>query len=583
MKKLFFAIFLFSCSLIFGQLQSDTANKAIDNWFNLDIGANYVNGVSTEKTYTELLNGKKSTTVIVGVIDSGVDFNHEDLKDVMWTNTKEIAGNGIDDDKNGYIDDIHGWNFLGGKDGKNVEKETLELTRLLRELKPKYDGKDEKTIESSQKKEYKFYVELKEVYEKKTNSAQGQLTQLKFVNDMFVSLNLAIKEELKVDSVKYPEIEKYTAKDKKEEQLVNYAKLMLANDKDVSLDAILKQLTEALDHFENQVKYNLNLEYDPRGIVGDDYKNSNEKFYGNNDCNGPSSLHGTHVAGIIGANRTNNIGMKGVADNVRIMAIRAVPEGDERDKDVANAIIYAVDNGAKVINMSFGKMFPYDKAVVDRAVKYASEKDVLIVHAAGNDGVDIDKKVHYPCKKFANGKNAKNWIDVGALSWKKNENIPASFSNYGEETVNVFAPGVDIYSTKNGGGYVNLSGTSMACPVTAGVAATIRSYYPNLTAIQVKKIIEKSAITVYKENQVNIPGGKEIPYVVKKGDSVKSLCSKYKTTEAEFNLDNPGAKAGLKEGQELSFKEKVEFEELSTTGGLVNLYKAIQMAEKMSK
>ena len=580
MKKLFTGTFLLACVFLFGQTQSDSATKAPENWFNLDQNINYTNGVSTERAYAELLKGKKSTTVIVGVIDSGVDYNHEDLKDVMWTNPKEIAGNGIDDDKNGYIDDIHGWNFLGGKDGKNVDKETLELTRLYRELKPKYDGVDEKTAKN--KKEYKFYQELKGEFEKKLNSAQSQLTQIKFVNDMFISINLAIKEETKADTIKYAQLEKYTPKDKKEEQLVGYAKLILSNDKDVSLDAILKQLDEALDHFEDQIKYNLNLEYDPRNIIGDDYKNSYEKGYGNNDCNGPSSLHGTHVAGIIGANRTNNIGIKGVADNVQIMAVRAVPDGDERDKDIANAIIYAVDNGAKVINMSFGKTYPYDKAAVDKAVKYAESKDVLLVHAAGNDAIDIDKIVHYPCKKYEGGKEAKNWIDVGALNWKKNEKIPATFSNYGKKTVNVFAPGVDIYSTKSGGGYLNESGTSMACPVTAGVAAVLRSYYPTLTAKQIKKIIEKSAISEYKKNLVNKPGGKEITYVVKKGDTVKSIADKNKITEAELTELNPEIKTGIKEGQELGLKEKVKFAELSTTGGLVNLYKAVQLAEKMS-
>lgn len=581
MKKLFTAAFLTASALLFGQAKPDTATKAPANWFNLDPYANYVNGVSSEKAYAELLKGKKSTTVIVGVIDSGVDYKHEDLKDVMWTNPKEIEGNGIDDDKNGYIDDIHGWNFLGGKDGKNVEKETLELTRIYRELKPKYEGKEEKTV--TDKKEYKYYLEIKDAFETKLNKAQSDLTQIKFVNDMFTSINLAIKEETKADTIRYAQIDQYKPKDKKEEQLVGYAKLILANDKDASLDDILKQLDEAIDHFEDMVKYNLNIDYDPRNIIGDDYKNPNEKNYGNNDCNGPSSLHGTHVAGIIGANRTNNIGIKGVADNVRIMAVRAIPDGDERDKDVANAIIYAVDNGAKVINMSFGKMYPYDKAAVDRAVKYAESKDVLLVHAAGNDGLNIDEKVHYPCKKYVSGKDAKNWIDVGAISWKKNENIPASFSNYGEKTVNVFAPGVDIYSTKDGGGYLNESGTSMASPVTAGVAAVIRSYYPNLSAKQVKKIIEKSAITDYKEIMVNKPGGKEITYVVKKGDSIKSIAEKNKISEEELTKLNPELKEGVKEGQELGLKEKIKFEELSSTGGVVNLYKAVQLAEKMSK
>lgn len=523
-------------SLGFAQVYTDTS-KAPENWFNLDPYTNKVNGVSTERSYNELLKGKKSTTLIVGVIDSGVDYNHEDLKEIMWTNPKEIAGNGIDDDKNGYIDDIHGWNFLGGKDGKNVEHETIELTRIYKDLKKKYDGKDEKSIASSDKKEYQQYLDVKNQYEQKADEAQKQLTQINFVNEMFTNLNLQIKDQLKVDTVKATQLKQFKASDKKQEGLLAYAQMILSQDTTLTVDDLLKQLEEAQDHFENQLKYNYNLDYDPRGIVGDDYKNSYEKNYGNNDCNGPSSLHGTHVAGIIGAVRTNNIGVKGVADNVRIMSIRAVPDGDERDKDIANAIIYAVDNGAKVINMSFGKTYPYDKTAVDKAVKYAEEKDVLLVHAAGNDGVDVDKNIFYPCRKFTNGKKANNWVEVGALSWKKGSDLPAAFSNYGKKTVDVFAPGVDIHSTKSGGGYIDESGTSMASPVTAGVAAVIRSYFPNLTAKQVKKIIEKSADKDYKDQKVKKPGD----------------------------------------------KTEVKFSDLSSTGGVVNLYNAIQMAEKMSK
>lgn len=536
MRKIFLPALIISAGTGFGQIITDTT-KAATNWFNLDPYVNAVNGVGSERAYNELLKGKKSTTVIVGVIDSGVDYNHEDLKEVMWTNPKEIIDNGIDDDKNGYVDDIHGWNFIGGRDGKNVDHDNLELTRVYRELKRKYDGKDEKTVDSKDKKEFKYYEQVKTAYEQELNEAQQQLTQMTFIEEMFTQVNLDVKEQLKVDSVKYGQLSQFKPSDKKQEGIVAVMLMAMAQDSSLTLDNLLSQLDEAQDHFENSVKYNLNLDYDPRGIVGDDYKNSAEKYYGNSDCNGPNSLHGTHVAGIIAANRVNNIGVYGVADNVRIMSVRAVPDGDERDKDVANAIIYAVDNGAKVINMSFGKQYKYDKAAVDKAVKYAEEKDVLLVHAAGNDGVDIDEKIFYPEKKFEKGGSANNWIEVGALSWKKGAKLPASFSNYGKKTVDVFAPGVDIYSTKNGGGYLNESGTSMASPVTAGVAALIRSYYPNLTAKQVKKIIEKSVDKDYKKTIVERPGD----------------------------------------------KKNVKFAELSHTGGIVNVYNALKMAEKMSK
>ncbi len=512
--------------------QVKTPAKAPNNWFNLDPATDKINGVSTERAYNELLKGRKSTTVIVGVIDGGVDYNHEDLKEVMWTNEGEIPDNGIDDDKNGYIDDIHGWNFLGGKDGKSVNKETLELTRLYRELHKKYEGKAEK--DAPDKKEYNRYILLKQEFEKELNDAQQQFVQISFIKGLIEQLVLDIKDQLKIETVHASDLDKFQPKDSQQQQLKNFIKESLENE-NADMDQMMKELTDGYEHFEDQIKYNLNVEYDPRGIVGDNYSNSTERIYGNNDCNGPESIHGTHVAGIIAANRNNNIGIKGVADNVRIMAIRAVPNGDERDKDIANAIYYAVDNGAQIINMSFGKQYSYDKAAVDRAVKYAENKNVLLVHAAGNDGLNMDETINYPCKKYASSrKYAKNWIEVGALNWEQGEKLPAFFSNYGHKTVDVFAPGVDIYSTKSGGGYINESGTSMACPVTAGVAAVLKSYFPQLSAKDIKKIIIKSADTGHHQDIVKIP-----------------------QSEATTTFSN-----------------------LSNTGGMVNLYKAVQLAIK---
>jgi subtilisin family serine protease len=286
----------------------------------------------------------------------------------------------------------------------------------------------------------------------------------------------------------------------------------------------------------------LNLDFDPRNIVGDDYSNSSERYYGNSDCNGPDSFLGTHVAGIIAASRNNGVGMDGIAADVKIMAIRAVPAGDERDKDVANAIRYAVDNGAKIINMSFGKRYCWDKKVVDDAVKYAESKGVLIIHAAGNDAVDIDVVSNYPSKRYLGKGEATNFMEIGALSWEPEDKIVASFSNYGKKTVDVFSPGVDIYSTTPKNGYKDASGTSMASPVTTGVAAVLKSYYPTLTPQQIKKILVKSSVKTYKGKKVIKPGSNE-------GDK-----DRY-----------------------------VKFEKLGKNAGLVNLYEAIKMAEKFTK
>lgn len=519
---------------LFFAVNAVAQNKRPDNWFNLDPVKDNVNGVSTEKTYEELLKGKKSTTVIVGVLDSGVDYMHEDLKDVMWTNPGEIAGNGIDDDKNGYIDDIHGWNFMGGKDGKNVEKDNLELTRVYKTLKAKYDGKSEKDFTSSaDKKEFKYYLTVKADYDKELAQQEAQSNQYKFIRDAVAGVVEKIKKANGVEKVTLDDLKKFEAKEQKDKQ----GKLIAISQASAGMevDDLIHQLNEALEAMDGS---RLDLNSDTRSIVGDNYNDINEKYYGNADCKGPGAFHGTHVAGIIGASRKNGIGIDGVADNVKIMSVRCVPDGDERDKDVANAIRYAVDNGAQIINMSFGKKYSPGKTAVDEAVKYAQSKGVLLIHAAGNSSDDIDEIIHYPCKKFKDSKKeASNYMDIGALSWKPDDEIAAPFSNYGRKTVDVFAPGVDIHSTvPDLNQYKDASGTSMAAPVVAGVAAVLKSYFPHLTPEQIKKILMKSARVNYKDKKVIKPGSKD---------------------------------------------EMIEFKELSKTGGIVNLYDAVKMAEKV--
>ncbi len=534
MKRIFISALLLSSLVFTGQ-----TTKRPDNWFNLDPANDKVNGVSTEKTYKELLKDKKSTPVIVGVIDSGVDYNHEDLKSVMWTNPGEIAGNGVDDDKNGYTDDIHGWNFIGGKDGRNVEADNLEMTRLMRKLKPKYDGKTEADFKTKdEKKELKFYLALKEDFTKTKDEFEGGYNQFKFLKEGLSALNTKIKEEQKVEKVTLAEVEKFNATEKTDKQMKMIATKIISSGQAKDVDGCIDAMNGGFEQYKSYVESGLNLDFDPRSIVGDDYNNSNERYYGNADCNGPDSFHGTHVSGIIAASRGNGIGMDGIAADVKIMAIRCVPNGDERDKDIANGIRYAVDNGATILNMSFGKKYSWDKKVVDEAVKYADSKGVLIIHAAGNDGEDIDKVTHYPCKKFEGKGEASNFMDIGALSWQSNEKMVAGFSNYGKKTVDLFSPGVDIYSTTPKNGYKDASGTSMASPVAAGVAAVLKSYYPTLTPEQMKKILMKSSIKDHKSEKVIKPGTKDV---------------------------------------------MVKFEKLSKTAGCINLYEAIKMADKYTK
>lgn len=459
------------------------AQKA--NWQNLDLKTDSVFGISTERAYKELLKGKKATPVIVGVLDGGVDITHEDLKSVLWLNKKEKPGNGIDDDKNGYKDDVNGWNFLGSEKG-SIEFETLELTRVLRRDMKKFENVSQ--VAKADEAAYAKYKAMKADFDKQVAEAKESLAGIegfKFV------LNSVVTKIGKAEPTA-ADFEQYKAANEMETRLKTV--MVNALKEDTYKDFYKNQIQKGVDHYDEMLKYNLNLEYDPRPeLVGDNYANGREKSYGNNDVKGPDASHGTHVAGIVAADRNNNIGIKGVSDKALIMGVRAVPGGDERDKDVANSIRYAVDNGAKVINMSFGKAYSWDKELVDEAVKYAMSKDVLLVHAAGNDNKNTDVEVNYPNRNYLSGGVAGAYLSVGASTPTNDESLKADFSNYGKTSVDVFAPGYQINSTiPDGNAYAKFNGTSMAAPVVAGLAATIRSYYPKLTALQVKEIIMKS-------------------------------------------------------------------------------------------
>ena len=397
------------------------------NWYNQE-----GQGMYTEKAY-KYLKKKKSQTVVVGVIDSGVDIEHEDLKGQIWVNEDEIPNNGIDDDNNGYIDDVHGWNFLGNAKGEHVNEARLEKTRILAQLKDKYDGIDPNSI--AQDEEYKLYLQ--------------------------------VKEEVAADRAQF---EQY-------------------------MDMIDQLPKEAQDYIRSQMDYNLNVDFDDRSLIGDDPDDFTDTNYGNNDVEGPDAVHGTHVSGIIGALRGNGLGGDGVAENVKIMSLRAVPNGDEFDKDIALAVRYAVDNGAMVINMSFGKAYsPHQKEVYE-AFKYADSKGVLLIHAAGNDAKDIDVEPNYPTSMYSfQTEPLDHFVTIGASTKNKGEEMVASFSNYGAKGVDVFAPGFEIYNTIPQSEYRNLQGTSMAAPMVAGAAAMLKSYFPKLSMKEIKEVLYSTSV-----------------------------------------------------------------------------------------
>ncbi|HZY82776.1 MAG TPA: S8 family peptidase [Cyclobacteriaceae bacterium] len=507
------------------------------DWFLRDPEIDHVQGISANRVYETLLKDQPSRTVIVAIIDSGVDINHEDLKSVIWTNEDEIPDNGIDDDKNGYIDDVHGWNFIGGKDGRNVDADTYELTREYLRLKAKFGNIESGKVPKKQREEYENFQKIETKFRKLKEKNDNTYAYFSSLYLNFQKSVDTLKSELKTDSLTMEALDEYSPS----EQIFMFAKGFITQKMKnfppgSSIEEVLGQFKEAYDYFKVISEYGYNEEYNSREIVGDNYSDVYEKGYGNNDVTGPDALHGTHVAGIVAADRKNDIGIKGIADNVRIMSLRAVPNGDERDKDIANAILYAADNGASVINMSFGKSYSPEKAAVDKAVKYAEKKGILFIHAAGNDSQDTDKEIDYPTRTFLDGKEAKNWIEIGASSWGTGDDFVAEFSNYGKKNVDVFAPGVEIYSTLPNNHYENEQGTSMSAPVVTGVAAMLMSYFPDLSASEVKDIIKKST---------------------RKFDGLK--------------VQKPGARS------------MVELSEISNTGGLVNAYEAVKMAQELQK
>jgi subtilisin family serine protease len=493
-------------------------------------------GIELEAAYRFLAQRNiKSELVIVAVLDSGIDTLHEDLKTILWTNPGEIPGNGKDDDGNGYIDDVHGWNFLGNPDGRNVNSTSSEWIRVYWRYKATYEGKTIDTATLSPQEKYSYAQ-----WQKARGGVVGQgmkPEELKNLRQLLLTLNFCdslLKQKFGRAQYTLKEVRNMDAADKMEEEIKGFITSVFKNESDENSTnkQLLANVTEYVVGEERRASGDKVPPEDNRtAITGDNEITSTNRFYGNNDIQAATAEHGTHVSGIIAAVRNNGLGMDGVADNVRILFVRTSPEGDEHDKDIAMGIRYAVDNGAKVINMSLGKSLSPDKALIDEAVRYAISKDVLIVQAAGNSHLNVDGYHKYPNPRFLFSDSlAPNWITVGASDAKGQA---ADFSNYGKEVVDVFAPGVAMYAPFPGGNqYKSWEGTSMAAPVVTGAAALLRSYFPQLKAAEIKQIIHQSA------------------------------------TKPSFEMNKPGT------------KQSVLMSELCKSGGIVNVLEAVKLAAK---
>jgi subtilisin family serine protease len=494
-------------------------DAAPERWWMLDPETDGVAGAAVDRAYRELLADRQpARTVVVAIIDSGVDTTHVDLRPVLWRNQGEVGDTGRDDDGNGYVDDVRGWNFIGGPDGRHVDVDTYEVARLYGACQLPASGPGPAECERI----------AAAFAEKRAETEQmlPQIRQMAQVAEMiWPILESQVRGELTVESVRTIQS---TRRD------VMQAREIYLNLADHGITRTM--IHDEVERLERLLEYGLDPAFDPRPIVGDNYEDVTERFYGNSDVIGPDAAHGTGVAGIVAAVRDNDSPVAGIASAARIMTIRAVPNGDERDKDVANAIRYAVDNGAHIINMSFGKPFSPRKDAVDAAVRYADERGVLLINAAGNDAHDLGLEATFPSRFYLDGDTARHWIQVGASSWHGGDRLAAVFTNWGRDHVHVFAPGVDILSTAPDNGYEAASGTSFAAPVVSGLAALLMSYFPELDVADVRRIILESA-TPIGERTVRLPGE-----------------------------EGPTAR----------------FADLAEAGGIVNAYEAVRMALRMA-
>ena len=565
MKKYFLLLMASACiSVADAQLikQNEEQKKQADlDWYNCSFDKDGVYGAEVNKAY-DFLKGKKiKKRPVVALIGSGMDIEHEDLKQAIWVNPKEKA-DGKDNDKNGLVDDINGWNFLGGKDGQVMEATMREGDREFLRLKDKYadyifdgknynkviDGKLTKVADPENIEEYNYYRNQVLPESPMAGTYSGwQLTYvLKAYADKFDQM---MKERFPGKELTEADFSICYDPKAPRDSLSEVSFMMCAmgfgvykTDKWETVYAGIKsgaQIEQAKAEYERKVgQFGADGRKD---IIGDNYLDINDNKYGNNVLLTADAAIGTMEAGISVAKRENGLGGNGIMDQAEIMTLRVAANGEPYLKDIALAIRYAVDHQADIIMLPVqNTLYPEDqKKWISEALEYAESKGVFCVTPAWEGAQDLAVETYYPNRWMTGKKELTNLMVV--CSSDKNGN-PSMNSNYGAKEVDLYAPGMEIYSTYTGDTYQSGTGLGLAAATTVGVAALIKAYYPHLTGTQIRNILLET-VTSRKDAEVE-----------------KGIVVDGKPTQDLFL-----------------------FGDLCLSGGIINAYQAVVAADKLAK
>mgnify|MGYP000162688740 FL=1 len=566
MKK--YVLLLFACmgiNISYAQLigtGGSTQKKQSDlDWYNCSFDKDGVYGCEVNKAYDFLKDRKIKKRPIVALIGTGIDVEHEDIKQAIWVNPKEKA-DGKDNDKNGLVDDINGWNFLGGKDGQVMEATMREGDREFLRLKDKYadyifdgknynkviDGKLTKVADPENIEEYNYYRNQVLPESPMAGTYSGwQLTDvLKAYADKFDQM---MKERFPGKELTEADFSICYDPKAPRDSLSEVSFMMCAmgfgvykTDKWETVYSGIKsgaQIEQAKAEYERKVgQFGADGRKD---IIGDNYLDINDNKYGNNVLLTADAAIGTMEAGIIVAKRENGLGGNGIMDQAEIMTLRVAANGEPYLKDIALAIRYAVDHQADIIMLPVqNTLYPEDqKKWISEALEYAESKGVFCVTPAWEGAQDLAVETYYPNRWMTGKKELTNLMVV--CSSDKNGN-PSMNSNYGAKEVDLYAPGMEIYSTYTGDTYQSGTGLGLAAATTVGVAALIKAYYPHLTGTQIRNILLET-VTSRKDAEVE-----------------KGIVVDGKPTQDLFL-----------------------FGDLCLSGGIINAYQAVVAADKLAK